>query len=63
LFDLVKSLTEKEVKAFREEIQQRQGDHVYLKVFDAMLEMETFDEEKAKAQFKGTKTINNFKAF
>jgi hypothetical protein len=60
LFDLVKSLTEKEVKAFRAEIEKRQGDHVYLKVFDALLEMEAFDEEKAKAQFKGTKTINNF---
>ncbi len=60
LYDLVKSLTEKEVKAFKAEIMKRQGDHVYLKVFDILHEMESFDEEKAKAQFQGTKTLNNF---
>ncbi|MFM2376164.1 MAG: hypothetical protein RLZZ165_1261 [Bacteroidota bacterium] len=60
LFDLIQSLTEKEIKAFRTEITKRKGDHVYLKLFDAFLATEHFDEEKAKAQFEGTKTINNF---
>ena len=63
LYDLVKSLTEKEVKAFKAEIMKRQGDHVYLKVFDILHGMESFDEEKAKAQFQGTKTLNNFSRF
>jgi hypothetical protein len=60
LYDLVHSLTDKEVKAFRAEITKRQGDHVYLKVFEALLSMEAFDEEKTKAQFVGSKTLNNF---
>lgn len=60
LFDLIKSLTEKEVKAFKADIMKRQGDHVYLKVFDSLVEMEQYDEDKAKAQFHGSKTLNNF---
>jgi len=60
LYDLVHSLTEKEVKTFRSEIMKRQGDHVYLKVFDTLLALESFDEESVKAQFTGTKTLNNF---
>ncbi len=60
LFDLVHSLTEKEIKAFKAEIMKRQGDHVYLKLFDTLIEMESFEEEKIKAQFVGTKTLNNF---
>jgi hypothetical protein len=60
LYDLVHSLTEKEVKAFRQEILKRQGDHIYLKVFDTLIELQSFDEEIVKAQFEGTKTLNNF---
>jgi hypothetical protein len=60
LFELVKSLTEKEVKVFRTEILKRQGDHVYIKVFDGILAQEEYEEEKLKANFKGSKTLNNF---
>ncbi|MFN8393398.1 MAG: hypothetical protein U0176_01850 [Bacteroidia bacterium] len=60
LYDLIQSLTDKEIKAFRSEILKRQGDHVYLKVFDTMLEMQAYDEDRAKEQFEGTRTLNNF---
>jgi hypothetical protein len=53
-------MTEKEVKVFRAEILKRKGDHIYIKVFDGILEMEIYDEETLKANFDGTKTLNNF---
>lgn len=60
LFDLVHSLTDREAKAFKSEIMKRQGEHVYLKLFDIIRAQEQFDEEKIKSGFEGSKTINNF---
>ena len=60
LFELIHSLTEKEIRAFRAEILKRNGDHIYIKVFDLILEMEAYDESLLKSEFSGTKTLNNF---
>ena len=60
LFELIHSLTDKEIKAFRAEILKRKGDHTYLKVFELILDMNLYDEAKLKSHFKGTKTLNNF---
>jgi|GEM_PF-2273644 hypothetical protein len=60
LHELIHSLTESEVSVFRKEILKREGQHIYLQVFDAILDMEEYKEEALKKQFKGKKTLNNF---
>lgn len=60
LYDLVNSLSSLEVSGFRNEITKRKGKHTYLKLFDALLEMEEYDEYALKKRFKGEKTLNNF---
>ena len=60
LFDLIQSLSNTEINAFRKEVGQRAGKKVYLKVFEAILSMEAYDEASLKTQFKGEKTLNNF---
>lgn len=60
LFELVKSLTDGEISAFRKRILGRKGKHVYLQLFEAILEQEDYSEADLKARFKGEKTLNNF---
>ncbi len=60
LYDLIQSLTNTEINAFRKEVGSRAGKKVYLKVFEAILEMESYDEAALKHRFKGEKTLNNF---
>lgn len=60
LFDLIHSMTNSEINALRKEIGQRAGKKVYLKVFEAILEMDHYDEALLKNMFRGEKTLNNF---
>ncbi len=60
LYDLIHSLTASEQNSFRKEILKRKGRHLYLQVFDAILEQESYDEAALKDQFSGEKTLNNF---
>jgi hypothetical protein len=60
LHELVHSLTEAELSAFRKEVLRRDGQHIYLQIFEALLEMVDYDEAKLKRMFKGKKTLNNF---
>ena len=60
LFDLIHSLTASEQNSFRKEILKRKGKHTYLLVFEAILEMESYDEAALKERFEGEKTLNNF---
>lgn len=60
LYELVQSLTNSEINSFRKEITKRKGRHVYLMLFDYLLEMPAYDEEVLKDHFKGEKTLNNF---
>ena len=60
LFELIKSLTESEIKAFRNDVQSRKGKHTYILVFDAINELSAYDEAVLKKKFTGTKTLNNF---
>ncbi|MEM7037202.1 MAG: hypothetical protein AAF570_09505 [Bacteroidota bacterium] len=39
---------------------KRKGKHIYLKVFESILEMDHYDEAALKAKFTGEKTLNNF---
>ena len=57
---MIHSLTEGESAAFRKEILKREGQHIYLQIYDAILEMPEYDEELLKKMFKGKKTLNNF---
>ena len=60
LHEMVHSLTETEISTFRKEVLRREGQHIYLQIFDAILAMEEYDEVKLKKLFKGKKTLNNF---
>lgn len=60
LYDLIHSMTASEQNSFRKEIQKRKGRHLYLQVFEAILEQEEYDEAALKERFKGEKTLNNF---
>lgn len=60
LFDLIHSLTASEQNSFRKEVLKRKGRHIYLQVFEAILEQEKYDEDALKAKFAGEKTLNNF---
>ena len=60
LYDLIHSMTASEQNSFRKEINKRKGRHLYLQVFEAILEQETYDEADLKEQFKGEKTLGFF---
>ena len=60
LYELIQSLTDGEISAFRKKILKRKGKHVYMKVFDEMLQQPHYDEADLKEKFSGEKTLNNF---
>jgi len=58
-FDLIKSLTKSEKRYFRLFANlQKRGDKKYLKLFDAMVDMEEFDEYKLRKILAGEQLLN-----
>ncbi|MGB0929182.1 MAG: hypothetical protein ACPGVB_00305 [Chitinophagales bacterium] len=62
LFDLIHSLTSQERAYFKRfaSIHKKASDNTYLKLFDAILQQEAYDEQALKEQFRGYKVSQYF---
>lgn len=59
LFDLIKSLTKSEKRFFKLQSSLQSGDKNYVRLFDIIDKMESYDEELVKKTFKGEKFIKH----
>ncbi len=59
LFDLIKTLTKSEKRFFKLQSSLQSGDKNYVRLFDLIDGMDTYDEEEIKRIFKGEKFINH----
>lgn len=59
LFDIIKSLNAEEIKHFRKVSSLQQGEKNYIKLFDYIASLDTYDEEKVKSEFKNETFIRH----